>query len=92
MEILGFVKSKSALQTRTFEGTQGAQVIKSVLVEISNGIDTLLCEANGALAEHLDKQNIDPNVLVGASIRLVVRKTNDGKKFVNIYLRDLAVV
>lgn len=92
MEILGFVKSKSALQTRTFEGTQGAQVIKSVVVEISNGIDTLLCEANGALAEHLDKQNIDPNVLVGASIRLVVRETKDGKKFVNIYLRDLAVV
>lgn len=92
MEILGFVKSKSALQTRTFEGTQGAQVIKSVVVEISNGIDTLLCEANGALAEHLDKQNIDPNVLVGASIRLVVRETKEGKKFVNIYLRDLAVV
>lgn len=92
MEILGFVKSKSALQTRTFEGTQGAQVIKSVVVEISNGIDTVLCEANGALAEHLDKQNIDPNVLVGASIRLVVRETKDGKKFVNIYLRDLAVV
>lgn len=92
MEILGFVKSKSALQTRTFEGTQGAQVIKSVVVEISNGIDSLLCEANGALAEHLDKQNIDPNVLVGASIRLTVRETKDGKKFVNIYLRDLAVV
>ena len=92
MELLGFVKSKSALQTRTFEGTQGAQVIKSVVVEISNGIDTLLCEANGALAEHLDKQNIDPHTLVGASIRLVVRKTQDGKKFVNIYLRDLAVL
>ena len=92
MEILGFVKSKSALQTRTFEGTQGAQIIKSVVVEITNGIDTMLCEANGALAEHLDKQNIDPNCLVGASIRLVVRATKDGKKFVNIYLRDLAVV
>lgn len=92
MEILGFVKSKSALQTRTFEGTQGAQVIKSVVVEITNGIDTLLCEANGALAEHLDKQNIDPHCLVGASIRLVVRETKDMKKFVNIYLRDLAVV
>lgn len=92
MEILGFVKSKSALQTRTFEGTQGAQIIKSVVVEISNGIDSLLCEANGALAEHLDKQNIDPNVLVGASIRLVIRETKDGKKFNNIYLRDLAVV
>lgn len=92
MEILGFVKTKFPLQTRTFEGTQGAQVIKSVVVEISNGIDTLLCEANGALAEHLDKQNIDPNVLVGASIRLVVREAKDGKKFVNIYLRDLAVV
>lgn len=92
MEILGFVKSKSALQTKTFEGTQGTQLIKSVVVEISNGIDTLICEANGALAEHLDKQNIDPNVLVGASIRLTVRETKDGKKFVNIYLRDLAVV
>lgn len=92
MEILGFVKSKSALQTRTFEGTQGAQIIKSVVVEISNGIDSLLCEANGALAEHLDKQNIDPNVLVGASIRLVIRETKDGKKFNNIYLRDLAVL
>lgn len=92
MEILGFVKSKSALQTKTFEGTQGAQVIKSVVVEISNGVDTLLCEANGALAEHLDKQTIDPNVLVGASIRLVVRETKDMRKFVNIYLRDLAVV
>ena len=92
MEILGFVKSKSALQTKTFEGAQGAQVIKSVVVEITNGIDTLLCEANGALAEHLDKQNIDPHCLVGASIRLVVRETKDGKKFVNIYLRDLAVV
>lgn len=92
MEILGFVKSKSALQTRTFEGTQGAQVIKSVVVEITNGIDSLLCEANGALAEHLDKQNIDPNRLVGASIRLATRETKDGKKFVNIYLRDLAVL
>lgn len=92
MEILGFVKSKSALQTRTFEGTQGTQLIKSVVVEITNGIDSLLCEANGALAEHLDKQNIDPNVLVGASVRLTVRETKDGKKFVNIYLRDLAVV
>lgn len=92
MEILGFVKSKSALQTKTFEGAQGTQIIKSVVVEITNGIDTLLCEANGALAEHLDKQNIDPNVLVGASIRLTVRETKDGKKFVNLYLRDLSVL
>ena len=92
MEILGFVKSKSALQTKSFDGAQGTQIIKSVFVEITNGVDTVLCEANGQLADHLDKQNIDPHSLVGASIRCVVRESKEGKKFVNLYLRDLSVL
>jgi len=90
MEKIVKVKNQGTLQERdwTNERTGEKKVIKSLTLEVTDGIDTFLVEANDAQAEALAKSPLKTDALYGLRCRMVVNEktTENGQKrrFTNI--------
>lgn len=64
------------------------KIIKSLNVEISNGLDVIIAEANDALAEQLQKQPLDTTSRYNVSLqfRTNAKKDDTSRRFNSVKL------
>ena len=95
MEKIVRIKSQGTLQERdwTNERTGEKKVIKSLTLEVTDGIDTFLVDASDTLAEALAKSPLRTDVLYGLRCRMVVnetmRESGEKRRFTNIKIINI---
>lgn len=97
MEKLVRVLSQSTLRSTDWQAPDGTiKVIKSVEVVLTDGIDSIVAEANDSLAEAIAANPLDTSLLHNARITMQVKKrhsdASSGRMFNVVRLQSICAL